>query len=214
MKKQYLWAVLALAFAGAGPAEAQLITNGGFEGGTTGQFGSATIPNWLVWGSDGWHHGDAGLFHGGSLAIKTWSDTTGIYQDFSAAAGLSYDVSSYALSGSADALTGWDGVLKVEWFQTGVGSVGTQEVGRFEGSGVDPLGAWKLVSGTVVAPTGADQGRLVMHLVTDGAGPRSGSLNWDDASVTLTAIPEPSSVVLLGLGLAAIAGLRRRFSRA
>jgi hypothetical protein len=49
-----------LLFALSFPVWANLLTNGDFEDGNTGQVGSVSIPGWNSWGSNGWHHNDAG----------------------------------------------------------------------------------------------------------------------------------------------------------
>ena len=203
-----LW-VLALALCPLG-LHAQLINNGGLEGGTQGQFGSASIPNWTTFGTEGWHHSDPGGFHGGSLAVKVWHENTGLYQDFAATPGSSYNVSAFALSAINDGLSGWDGVLRLEWYQ-GNTLLGSQEIDRFVG-GTDPLGSWVQLSGLGTALAGTDKGRIVMGLTSVGTGSHTGSLNFDDASVTLSQVPEPSSIAMMGLGLTAVLGavFRRR----
>lgn len=212
MKHSSYWKMFLALLVAISPlaVQAQFITNGGLEGGTQGQFGSSSIPGWTEIGTEGWHHSDPGGFHGGSEAVKIWSDNTYLFQDFSATAGSSYNVSAFGLSATNDGLAGWDGVLKLEWYQ-GTTLLGSQEIDRFVG-GTDPLGTWVQLSGIGTAPTGANTGRLIMGLAAVGNGSHSGSLNLDDASVTIASVPEPSSVAMMSFGLSALLGavLRRK----
>jgi len=187
---------------------AQLISNGGFELGATGQFGPGSIPNWEVFGVNGWHHNDAGKIHGGLLAIKSWNPDTGVFQDFAASAGSIFNVSAYAMTPTGtDLLANMNGVLKVEWFDS-AGLLSTTEIGKYF-SASDPANTWKLIAGTATAPENAIKGRVVLGLAGTG-GNVGGALNWDDVSVTLAQVPEPSSAVLLGAGIVLMGVVCRR----
>lgn len=201
--------IATLACAWTIPVSANLLSNAGFESGSQGQFGSTPIPGWTTWGTDGWHHGDYNHTLSGSLAVKTWSDGSGLYQDFAAIAGTSYDISSSAFAPSNDPLRGWNGVLKIDWFGSG-SFLASQDIGNFFGDEVDPFDTWKTISGTAIAPIGADQGRLTMVLSRNSNPTTNGALGWDDVSVELTQVPEPSSVVLMGLGLVSVLGAAYR----
>ncbi|MBN2191165.1 MAG: PEP-CTERM sorting domain-containing protein [Candidatus Aureabacteria bacterium] len=186
-----------------------LLTNGGFETGTPGWYGdtATVIEGWTRWGSDGWYHTDYNHTAGGSKAIKSWSDSTGIYQDFAVTAATQYTVSGFAYAPSTDTPVGWDSVMKIEWFN-GASKLSEEEVGRFI-SGTDSLDTWKEIAGLFTAPTSADTGRIVMFLTdANGETANGGSIGWDDMDVDV--VPEPGSLVLLGCGLAGIFLAKRR----
>ena len=195
-------------------AHANLLTNASFEDGPEGQFvdGSTTlIPGWEIWGNSGWHHSDWNRTPGGSKAIRTWWDNAGLFQDFSATAGTSYDIGGYAYSPSSDPVHLWDSRLKVEWYDSVGAKTSEEEIGRFDGA-TDPLNTWKYVSNTETAPSGAVRGRVVLNL-TDWQDGVSGSVGWDDMSVEANSIPEPTSLLLLGSGLLGLLGLGKRTAK-
>ena len=68
MKKMLM--LLAL-LAVTGMAGANLLTNGGFEDGDTGQMTATPIPGWNTWNWNGWHHDDAGKTID-TKAVKLW----------------------------------------------------------------------------------------------------------------------------------------------
>ncbi|MDD5737202.1 MAG: hypothetical protein PHH20_02775, partial [Candidatus Omnitrophica bacterium] len=144
-------------------AFANLLTNGDFESGTMGYYGDAAtvIDGWTRWGSSGWYHNDYNHTSGGARGIKSWADDTGTYQDFSVTSGIQYNLSGFAYAPSADAPVGWDGIFKVEWFNADT-KLSENEIGRFV-SGTDAVDAWKSLSGTFVAPTDANKGRIVLN---------------------------------------------------
>ena len=95
-------------------AQADLI-NGDLENGTLGQFGTGSIDGWTTWETSGWYAAHYNHTTGGERSAKIWWDDAGMFQDFSATAGIEYDVSAYAFSPSADYLSsGWDGTMTIE----------------------------------------------------------------------------------------------------
>lgn len=174
-------------------AEANLLANPGFEEGNGGWFGATTIPGWTIWGQSGWHHSDYNHTTGGSKAIKTWWSNTGIFQDFQAASNTAYNISGFAYSPTSDKAKGWDGLLKVEWFN-GAAKVGEEDIGRFLGDGVDSYNVWKGISKSVVSPAGINAGRIVTYLVDNGRPQKGGAVGWDDISVTSSYSPKPNVV--------------------
>ena len=61
MRRGFIVGGMGLLFLWALTAQANLLTNPGFEDGPTGPINSP-IPGWSTWGSDGWHH-DLSLIH-------------------------------------------------------------------------------------------------------------------------------------------------------
>jgi hypothetical protein len=204
---KYVFLTLAVAAALVAPAAANLISNGGFEEGPTGNIGDG-MPAWGVWGNSGWHHDDAGRVIG-TKAIKFWWDDAGVFQDATVVAGQQYLFSMMTFNASADRLVGWNGVLKAEFYNSALGldpahKLSEIVVGKYY-SATDPVDQWVTVSGTVIPPATADVARVVLF-IADWQPSVGGSLNFDEASVTL--VPEPATAGLLGLML--VVGLRRR----
>ena len=183
--------------------QANLLLNGGFEDGDLGNLDSVTVDNWITWGSSGWHHNDAGYMYE-TKGIKLWWDSTGVYQDFDAVAGVEYTASLSGISNATDALNGWDCVVKIEWLDASYANLATNEIGRFYGAkddkGIsgDTLDEWKVITGSSVAVEGAVYGRLVFYLsqADNWESSTGGSVYLDNA----IAIPEPATMALLALG--------------
>ena len=195
------------------PAGAQnVLSNASFETGSVHQYGTGATPGWTTYGTSGFQETD--FARTGTFSVKSWWDDSGIFQDFSATAGLTYNVSAYGYNPTGDAAIGKDGALRIEWFDGSFVQIGTTTtVGKFFGDGVDPLNTWKLISGSVVAPAGAVNGRIVLGVVANANPMQGGVVGWDDASVSLAAVPELSSMAMMGIGLVGLFGAVRRFRK-
>jgi hypothetical protein len=198
-------ALAAIAFSLAvGSAHATILVNGNFEDGPTGNIADG-IPGWNSWGNSGWHHDDPGRTID-AKAIVFWWDDAGLWQDFAATPGVTYDFSVQAFNWSGNPLTLWNGLIKAEFYDSSIGTGPGQallevELDRFY-TASDPMDQWVTIGGSLAAPPGADVGRIVLkiHDWQDGV---SGVLNFDNAVVT----PEPATALLMALGVAL---LRRR----
>jgi hypothetical protein len=74
------------------------------------------------------------------------------------------------------------------------------------------LSDWTLMELSGVAPDNTVRAQiLLLHILTDGT-PASGSIFWDDASLSATpaVVPVPAAVWLFGSGLLGLVGVARR----
>ena len=175
-------------------AQANLLVNGGFEDGDTGQVGSVAIPGWNSWGSNGWHNDDAGAVID-TKSMKFWWDGVGLWQDFAAIAGTTYDFSVQVIDASRDTSpNNWDLQIEAEFYDAADTQLLAIPVGYFD-SGIEPDDTWVEIGGSVAAPAGTSYGRVVIRSLDwqDGIG---GALYFDNVSV----VPEPITLALLGCG--------------
>ena len=151
----------------AGYAQANMLTNGGFESGDQGSFSNVTVPGWSIVGTNGWHHGRSGETID-DKAIKIKDDVTHIYQDVDVTAGSNYEISAQVTSYTRQALVDREAIVAVEWF-SGSTSLGTDKVGSYV-AGVDNYDEWKPLTNTLTAPASADKGRVMFFVDDIGSG--------------------------------------------
>ncbi|MDD2238231.1 MAG: PEP-CTERM sorting domain-containing protein [Kiritimatiellae bacterium] len=208
MKKTGTWIGMAV-FAGmVFSASGDLLTNPSFELGT-GQGGAlqdASVTDWVNYAGIGWWASDAGAVYDGTYAIKRWDNDTGIYSDFSATPGITYNFSLWCYDDNSQPLVDRYVELKAEWLDAGYGQLGSTVIGQFNAGTVD---TWTQLSGQSEAVAGTVHGRIV--ITTAGGASAGGAVYYDLASVTQ--VPEPNVLALFGIGLAAVTLFRRKMRR-
>jgi len=195
MNRNMFVAMAVLAFLGIGvSASANLLINGDFEDGDTGQLGVVAIPGWNSWGDAGWHNDDAGCVMD-TKGMKFWWDSAGMWQDFAAVAGTTYTYSVQVMDASRDtSANNWDFQIEAEFYDVADTQLAAVALGYFDSS-IQPDDTWVQIGDSIVAPAGTAYGRIVLRLWDwqEGIG---GALYFDNASV----VPEPATLAMLTLG--------------
>ena len=213
-------------------AQANLLTNGGFndpdaflgdqptQTGWTMFNGAFAVEDLNVFGNFGpvSHDGDG-------QSLKLFGGDGGVFQDVAATAGSIYEASAWAMNWTGNGTTdpfGEFGFLELSFRDAGGNVLAASQVF------VDPLddgintylapqdGAdvtdWTQLVTSLTAPTGTASARILMihQLVGANTVPGGGTLRWDDASITVSAVPVPAAVWLFGSGLLGLVGVARR----
>ncbi len=200
-KSMFLTSLLAVAGA-VSAANANLLTNPGFESGYSG---------WTSFGNAYTESSAASLFpaHGGDRVAKMFGNfsggfnVTGAFQSFAAAEGQIWSIDCFSYNASGDAMSGGNwAVMKIAFFNAGNTEIGFAETRILDAA--SPRDTWLDNTPAVgVAPAGtASVGAFLLFLQPEFAG---GAAWFDDVVVT----PAPSAGLLLVGGLA-LAGRRRR----
>jgi glucosylceramidase len=169
----------------------ELLTNGDFEQGVTGQIGSVAIPGWNSWGTNGWHNDDAGAVID-TKGMKFWWDGVGMWQDFSATAGTTYTYSVQVMDASRDtSANNWDFQIEAEFYNAANAQLTAVVLGYFD-STIQPNDTWVGIGNSIVAPAGTAYGRIVLRQVHWQSG-IDGSLYFDNASVIAVKSPDYNS---------------------
>jgi hypothetical protein len=216
MKRLTFPLLAAVATLTALPSNANLLTNPGFE--ATDALGGD------VAGAAGWFGFNFNYTtisvapHSGNNTLKqfgpfnSWWDASGVGQNFPVSAGDFVTFSAWARNDSSDPIQpGANGgnfaVIKLEFLDSG-----NVNIGNFETQAANwltPQNVWNQAIVTATAPAGAASFNALLLHVTDGSF-AGGSVFWDDASVLVSAVPEPSSVTLAGVGAGLLMLIRRR----
>ena len=190
MNKLCLVIALGVCLAAVAPARANLLENGGFEDGATGQISAVGLPNWEHWGSDSWHHSDTGRTIGEKAIALFWV-TSGVGHFFDVTEGSKYAIGVEFMSstttdtwdGQPANMWGKDDIMSIRWYDPCDLPINTgdwdldldpclpgndaTEVDRFEGgeaqnNPTELEDAWVLKGGIVTAPAGATKGYLII----------------------------------------------------
>lgn len=208
LRLQVLISILSLSLAASAGA-ANLVVNGGFEDPVTSD-GPPFVGFWEAF------NGGAGSSSGNSTTlprtglqslelsiVNTDNTFAGAFQDVAVISGLEYTLSGWHASPSSPLDLGAE--VRIEWRN----SVSDTEVARTPNLIPVPTSVYSLFELTAEVPAGADIARMVYAIQTFGTEPSNNGIVYvDDISFAL--VPEPSSLILLGVGGLALVLMRRR----
>jgi len=201
----------------AGIASANLLTNPSFENPDT-PFGTGGAPEYA--GATGWTD-FGGPFtiedfvgalpaHDGNQVLKVFG-TAGVYQEFAVSPTDVVTGTAWAYNDSVDPMgAGQVAAVNLEWLTNGT----PNGIVSF-GASIDDTVAkdvWTQVGvvGATVPAGGTNGVRITLITGPFGSGGGGGAPKFDDASLTIQAIPVPAAVWLFGSGLVGLVGVARR----
>jgi hypothetical protein len=198
----------------ASPASANLLANPGFETPPVpaGPLEYAGAPGWNAFGNvytSGTLFGPAGP-HSGSQGLKLFGGCcSGVFQDFAASAGQTWDGGAWILNNSLDAMAGGQvAAVNIEWLDAATNQISFISNGTFTAASAQDLWSLQTISG--VAPAGTAFARLVLITGDFLPGGPGGAPRYDDAFMDIRPVPVPAAVWLFGSGLGVLGALRRR----
>lgn len=200
----------------ASTASANLLVNPGFET-------PSVLPGVEYFGAPGWSDfggtaftigapvfGPAGP-HTGTQGLKTFG-FGGVYQQFAASAGQTWDGGAWALNDTADIMAGGQvAAVNLEW----IAADGTTSLGAVLGPTIDattPANVWNFLTVSGVAIAGTSFARLVLITGDFLPGGNGGAPRFDDAFLVERVVPVPAAVWLFGSALGMLGWMRRKAS--
>jgi hypothetical protein len=222
MKKSLAFGVCLVAALTLNTQAQNLLTDPGFENQTAAPNPNPTgVPGWATFG--GANFFQTPLAHSGNWVLDTPDNgggysVPGAYQVFAATPGETFTLSGWIYTPNVLPVAGNDfAILQLSFFAgtppnnygggAGTGPAVGVNVGQPAGGGgvALPEGTWTFASVTATAPAGTGSvGAYALDINADA----NADFYFDDLS--LTAVPEPTTFALLGLGATAMLAARRR----
>lgn len=132
---------------------------------------------------------------------------TGAFQNgFAVNPGELVNASVQVQNWSSDPLTNI-GIFQVGFFDAGGGNLVNHDIVVDDTLASD---TWTELSHSLVAPTGAATVQVFLLHVQVNDPVTGGSIFWDDASLTISAVPEPATFGIAALGVVGLVVRRRR----
>ena len=189
---------------------ANLLTNPGFE--------NPVLAGGDTFGAIGWSVFGDGTYtiklapHSGDNAFKTFGQTSGAFQDFTAAPGQSWQGSAWILNPSFDAMAGAQiATANIEWHDAGGNLISfipsVPQITSATPVGSDTAG-YTFVTTSGIAPPGTATARFVL-LTGAFSGSGGGAPYFDDASFEQL-VPEPAALTLMAIAATCFAACRRQ----
>ena len=214
MTNKYLQGLLGLAatvLLASTASAVNLLANPGFEN-------PSTAPGVEYFGAPGWSDfggttftinnlvvGPAGP-HGGSQVLKTFG-FGGVFQQFAASAGQTWNAGTWALNDTADIMAGGQvAAINIEWINAGGTSIGAVLGPTI--TAATATNVWQNLTVSGVAIAGTAFARIVLITGDFLPGGQGGAPRFDDASFSV--VPVPAAVWLFGSALGLLGVARRK----
>ncbi|MFH0953547.1 MAG: PEP-CTERM sorting domain-containing protein [Verrucomicrobiota bacterium] len=208
-----IWAGLVLVLSMSNGARANLLTDPGFDSSAVQELTWGGSP-WWGGGGGGTASGGGGWITDGAAQSPSHSGTLFVYGGDWAYSVLGQTLSGGITPGStylasasllrqADLLDG-SALIQIEWLNGGGVGIFTNETSAFNNT--YGAGSWHTISNEFTAPVGAAGAKYqVIFSKPTAADPAD---IWIDDAAFGEVVPEPTSALLVGLGLLAITGHR------